>query len=145
MKKYFILPVLNMLFFSFIQYNLSHVVNHRGLKFQISFLDYSLFYMLLSGPFLLNLKNKQIPSVLFLSMFIISEFVLLNFTVRKIFFSTSCLEEWEAPHTQDVQIWRTIQRNILGLSLPVKMDAINLLWYGRLRNGTSICQNSHSL
>lgn len=128
MKKCFILPGLNMLFFSFIQYHLSHVVNHRGPKFQISFLDYSLFYMLLSGPFLFNLKNKQIPSVLFLSTFIISEFGLLNFIGRKIFFFLPPVWKSGKHHTQDFQLWRIIQRNnFLGLSLHVKMDVIDLL------------------
>lgn len=128
MKKYFVLPVLNMVFFSFIQYHLSRVVNHRRPKFSISFLDYSLFYTLLSGLFLFNLNNKQIPSVLFLSTFIISEFALLNFIGRKVFISISCLEEWEAPYTQDIQLQRMIQRNIfLGLSLSAKKGAINLL------------------
>lgn len=124
-KKHFILPVFNVLFFSFIQYHLSHVMNHRGHKFQISFLDYSLFYKLLSGPFLFQLNNKQNPSVLFLFILVFSEFVLFDFLGKKVCFYLLSRKGISPRHSV---VENHPKKLFLELSLSFKMDAINLLW-----------------
>lgn len=99
-------------------------MNHRGHKFQISFLDYSLFYTLLSGPFLFHLDNKQNPSVLFLFILAFSEFVLFDFLGKKV-----CLyllsRKGISPRHSAVENYP--KKSFLELPLSFKMDAINLL------------------
>lgn len=141
-KKHFILPVFNVLFFSFIQYHLSHVMNHKGHKFQISFLDYSLFYTLLSGPFLFHLNNKQNPSVLSLFILVFSEFVLFDFLGKKVCFYLLSRKGISPRHSG---VENHPKKSFLELSLSFKREAINLLWSARLRNAQCLCQTSHRI